>query len=145
MTPGSCAASRRLALARRLCISSLISVLLLVLAPWGRADEGGTVAQRAERWFESGRAAMLEGRFEAACEAFAQSQSLDPAAGTLVNWAVCLEARGQTASALTAYFAALASVRSQADPERELFIRQRITVLEPRVCRVTIAVPTDAP
>ncbi len=102
-------------------------------------------SQRAEQLFNEGRAAMAAEHFDVACSAFAESQKLDPAAGTLINWGVCLEAQGKTASAFAAYWAGLASNQLGSDPDRQRFVEERVGALEPRLCRVTIAVPADSP
>src|SRR5262249_55537702 len=45
----------------------------------------------AEALFRQGRQAMEAKDFATACPKFAESQRLDPAVGTLMNWATCEE------------------------------------------------------
>src|SRR6187399_1906805 len=144
MTLGSSIASRRERGARRLPAWSAGSCLVLLVAV-SRAEPVAADAERAERLFDEGRAAMAEQRFDVACGAFAESQKLDPAAGTLVNWGACLEAQGKNASAVEAYRASLASTQPGTDGERERFVGDRIAALEPRLCSVTVAVPPKPP
>src|SRR5512144_1872661 len=49
----------------------------------------------ASRIFQQGRDLAKLGRFAEACELFARSYGLDPALGTAVNLADCLEREGQ--------------------------------------------------
>jgi len=113
---------------------------LVLLASVSTAEPETTDAQRAERLFEEGRAAMEKHSFAFACAAFAESQKLDPAAGTLVNWGACLEAQGKLASALEAYRKSLSTTEPGTDPDRARFVGERIAALEPRLCHVTVAV-----
>jgi hypothetical protein len=124
--------------ARQLAAWGLASGLLLA-APVSQAEPTAADAERAERLFDDGRAAMAEQSFDFACAAFAESQRLDPAAGTLVNFGACLEAQGKIVEALQAYRSSLASAAPGIDPDRERFVEARIAALEPRVCRVIIS------
>ena len=123
--------------ARQLAAWCLASALVLSVSA-SRAEPATTDAQRAERLFEEGRTAMEQQSFDFACAAFAESQRLDPAAGTLVNWGVCLEAQGKLLSALAAYRSSLSSAATGSDPDRERFVEDRIAALEPRLCSVTV-------
>ena len=53
----------------------------------------------AQSLFEEGRQLMSNGKFAEACPKFESSYKLDPAAGTLLNLAVCHEKVGRTAAA----------------------------------------------
>jgi hypothetical protein len=144
MTLGFCVASRVATYLRAARMVRVAAGLVLVAAT-ASAEPAAVESERAERLFDEGRAAMAEEHFDVACAAFAESQKLDPAAGTLVNWGVCLEAQGKTASALAAYWASLASGALGTDRERERFVRERVDALAPTLSRVTIAVPEDSP
>ena len=61
------------------------------------ADE--TPVQRAERLFGEGKSALEAGHYAEACPKLAESQSLDPAAGTLLALGLCHEGEGKTATA----------------------------------------------
>src|SRR5262249_46236771 len=56
-------------------------------------------AAMAEKLFDEARQLMLGHTYDEACAKFAESERLDPAAGTLLNLAVCHEAQGRTATA----------------------------------------------
>jgi tetratricopeptide (TPR) repeat protein len=141
MTLGSSGGSSGARWARQLAARCLASGLVLSTAV-SQAEPVVVAADaaRAERLFDEGRLAMEEHSFAFACAAFAESQKLDPAPGTLVNWGVCLEAQGKIASALEAYKASLSGATPGADPDRERFVEDRMAALEPRLCRVTVTV-----
>lgn len=86
---------------------------------------------------------MREKRYEEACSAFEASEALEHAAGTLVNWGVCLEAQGKTASAWRVFRESLALGQARPDEARERFARERLARLGPLVCRMRL-VPTSA-
>ncbi len=92
----------------------------------------------AEALFLQGRTALDAGDFKAACEKFAESQRLDPGAGTLMNLATCEEQRGRLASAWQRWQEALTYL-AQKD-ERVAFVKSRLKVVEPQVPWLTITV-----
>jgi hypothetical protein len=112
-------------------------------AAWAEANTPD--AERAEELFQAGRLAMSEGRYSVACSDFAQSQHLEPAAGTLVNLAVCFEAQGKTASAWGAYRAVLSLSLQTADADRERVARARLDALGPALCRLVLDLPAAPP
>ena len=117
--------------------TSFLPVLALLLwAAPAAADE-----TEGARLFREGRAAMLEGRFDAACPKIAESQRLEPHVGTLLNLAACHERQGKVAGAWVEYQKALTAARADGQPERARLAQQRIDVLEPRVPWLTIVPP----
>src|SRR5690606_14140042 len=86
--------------------------------------------------FREGRDALAAGRTEEACAKFAESHRLDPAAGTLINWAACEEKLGRLASAWEKWQRALANL--PAGDERRKGVEQRARALEARVPKLTI-------
>ncbi len=97
----------------------------------------------AEALFREGRRDMERRDPAAACKKFAESQRLDPAPGTLLNLAECEEAQGRLASAWTQLRAALDQFPAR-DPRRPL-AQRRVQALEPRVPKLTVRLPSDAP
>src|SRR5262249_43356511 len=77
-----------------------LALALLVAAPLARAQSNKVAA---EALFEEGRRLMSEGKVADACPKFADSQSLDPSPGTLLNLASCYEKMGMTATAWATY------------------------------------------
>src|SRR5207253_70623 len=92
--PSSCT----LWLVRRISCCLLLSQLLCAQAGAQTRDP-----TRAESLFWQGRAAFDAGNFSEACGKFAASEALDPARGTLFNWARCEEQLGQLASSRRHY------------------------------------------
>lgn len=97
----------------------------------------------AEALFLQGRRAMEQHDPETACAKFAESQRLDPAAGTLLNLAQCEEARGRIASAWTTYREALEQL--PAGDARRAFAKKRLGLIEPRLPRLIVRLHPDAP
>jgi hypothetical protein len=97
----------------------------------------------AETLFFAGKGLMEAKRYHDACIKLAESYRLDPAAGTLLNLAVCHEAEGKTASAWGEFRQALADARRMNRPDREQLAQDRIKALEPDLPFLTITVPAD--
>lgn len=115
--------------------------LVVLLSPIALAQ--GQDAAAAESLFRDAKAAEQRGDYAAACGQFAESQRLDPAAGTLLNLADCEEHLGKTASAWEHYI----SVRDQLKPgdERLPYAQARIAALEGRLPRLALRLPPGAP
>jgi hypothetical protein len=118
------------------------AVVCVALATPARAERPVDAAA-AEQLFERGRTAVEHGDYETACNAFAESQRLDPGAGTLLNWANCEATLGRVASAWYHFneAAALLSPRDQ----RVRFVRSKLRDLAPRLPRVTVRLAESVP
>jgi len=92
----------------------------------------------AGRIFQQGRDLAKLGRFDEACELFARSYGLDPALGTAVNLADCLERQGQLRRAW-ALFDVVAR-NSQKIQSRAKLARERADALLARLATVVIKV-----
>lgn len=100
----------------------------------------------AEQLFQEGRQLMQEGKYKEGCPKLAQSQRLDPAAGTLLNLGECYEKNNQLASAISSYKQAWELARERKRSDWTSFAEERMRALEPRVPRVRIsgALPAGA-
>lgn len=97
----------------------------------------------AELLFREARKALDAGRTEEACVKFAESQRLDPAAGTLINLAACEEKLGKLASAWEKWQQALRAL--PADDERRGPVSERAAALESKLPRLEIRLAEGAP
>jgi hypothetical protein len=98
----------------------------------------------AEELFLAGRAAMESGDLKTACKRFEESERLDPAAGTLINWAECLNRQGSLVASLLKWTEALDALPPS--DERRAGAEERIVALRLRVPRLEIhAVPSTPP
>jgi len=97
----------------------------------------------AEELFVEGRAAMDRGDFTTACRRFEESERLDPAAGTLINWAECLNREGKPASSRLKWREALDALSP--NDERRTAAAERIAALESSVPRLEIRMDPAAP
>jgi hypothetical protein len=100
----------------------------------------------AEALFERGKTLMDQGHTVEACAAFAESQRLDPAGGTLLRLALCREAEGKLASAWLGYTEVVRTSREgTGEPaklqERIRIAREHLAAIERRVPSLVIAVP----
>ena len=95
----------------------------------------------AEGAFRRGRDLMAEGRVEEACAAFAESQRIDPALGTLLNLAECEARLGHHAKAWGLFTEVLAWSRRKENHEREKVALERLATLRPQLAVVVIEAP----
>jgi serine/threonine-protein kinase len=114
---------------------------LALLAPAAYAQDASSQAA-AQALFEQARKLMADGNFAEACPKLAESQRLDPGAGTLLNLGQCYEKSGRTASAWVTFkdAAAAADLRHRADWSARA--RERAQALEPTLSRLVIDVPS---
>jgi hypothetical protein len=98
----------------------------------------------AEVLFRQGRDLMAAGKLAEACNAFAESQKLEPAITTLLNLAGCREKLGQIATAWGLFLDAERQTRSASDAAGQQLhsvALDRAGKLETRVSKLTINVP----
>src|SRR5258708_39530923 len=109
-------------------IALLASAALLAGASNAGA-QGASDAATAQALFDAGRTLMSAGNYAAACPKLADSQRLDPGAGTLMNLAACYEKNGQTASAWATFLEAAPAARAGGHPEWEAHAKERAAAL----------------
>lgn len=105
----------------------------------------------AEAAFNKGLADMQAGRYETGCPALAESQRLDPRAGTLFTLAECENKRGKIATALGHYRDFLALVEGM-KPDQKARQAERVKIaqsqkaaLDDKVPTLTVTVQAGAP
>lgn len=133
----------RLAL-RRLMMNSpralvLCSFVSTTVPAWAQTADTAT----AEVLFQQGRELLTAGRIVEACAKLAESQRLDPATGTLLSLADCLEQDKKFASAWSAFAGVETRARAQNRPDREQVARDRAAALRPRLSTLEIRVPAE--
>lgn len=122
--------------------ASVAGAFALVL--WASAARAQPIdAAAAEALFREGRSAFDSGDYPKACAKFAESQRLDPGAGTLINLAACREKLKQLASAWEAWQQALTWL-PRGDP-RIPEVKRRADSLEARVPKLVIELAPGAP
>jgi hypothetical protein len=124
----------------RSALALLIAVAALSLSGACLAGAPGS----ADALFDEGAALLKAGKVEQACGKLAQSQSVEPAIGTLGLLAYCHEQSGKLATAMREYgeVAELAHLASQA--EREKIARERVAELATRVSRLSLVLSEPA-
>ena len=121
--------------------AQLLPAILVVLIATARAQPRDVVAGEAR--FQSGRAALERGDYAGACQEFEASNIADPATGTLLNLAACLEKLGRLAAAWQRFHEAAQQLAP--DDERLAVANARIASLERRVPRLTLVLASDVP
>jgi len=91
----------------------------------------------AEAAFREGRTLMQSGDLEKACAKLAESQNLEPAAGTLLNLAECQEKRGLSASAWSTYQEAAKASNARGRADWEKLAKTKADALSKIMPRVT--------
>ncbi len=119
-------------------ISFVLASLALLVAHPARADESASTVATA--LFEDAMTLMKDGRYAEACPKLRESHRVDPAGGTILNLAICLEKEGKTASAYVAYDEAVAQAMKDGNRERETSARERLAYLKPLLSNVIIVV-----
>jgi hypothetical protein len=99
---------------------------------------------QAAALFREGREAAGAGDYELACRRFAESESLDPRVGTLINLALCDEGRRKLAAAYRYWQQATDFARATSD-ERAGYCAEQLARIDLRVPRLTIRLEGDAP
>jgi hypothetical protein len=121
--------------------SWLVLTALSFAAPARAATPSDAAASQA--LFERGRQAAERGELALACASFAESQRLDPGAGTLMNWATCEARQGKLASAWQHFSEAAALLRPGDD--RAAFVDRQIRALAARLPRLAVRLAKAAP
>jgi len=127
----------------RLLVALSCSTALVVLAHTTpvAAQTASPNSVTAETLFNEGRQLMQKRDYAAACPKLAESQRLEPAPGTLINLAECLERNGQTASAWVAFRSAAQLRRARGDTSAAQSLEVHATELESQLFRHTTVVP----
>lgn len=121
-------------LARNGSIAGLLLTAMLA-AVEARAD---AAAEEAERLFVEARKLLDRGENDRACDLLEQSYALEEADGTLVNLAICEDARGKLAKAIEIYETVLVRAQRQKNQDRLDLAKVQLTLLKLRASRVRL-------
>ena len=98
---------------------------------------------RADELFKAGRALAKDAKWSVACPKFEESQRLDPAPGTLLNLGVCHARTGKNALAYAELAESLSIAQRAKRADRVTIAHDELTLLEPKIARVTMNAPTE--
>ena len=118
----------------------LAFTLLFPTQAWAEVAE--TAAAIAA--FDDAAELMQAGQVESACAKYKESYTLDPQLGTLLHLGYCQEQLGRFASAWSAFRDA-ADWAKKLDDKRYALAYERAKMLEPRLSRLQLTLPTDLP
>jgi hypothetical protein len=121
--------------------SSALTLLLALLSASSPALGQTRDPATAEALFRQGRQAVEAQDYARACPKFAESQRLDPAVGTLMNWAACEEKLGKLASAWQRWREAIDALPPKDD--RLTYAEQRVAEIEKRLPKLVVALVGD--
>ncbi len=126
-------------------VPSIFLAGMLCYQPFAQAQARQATQREAiaESLFIEGKKLMRQKKFEEACDKFSASHQIDPALGTLLNLAVCLEKMGKTASAWSKYSDVIARAKIKKDKSRESYARKRLKKLEPQLLYAKIVVSQE--
>lgn len=102
-----------------------------------------TATAQAQNLFDEGRRLLAGGKIAEACLAFEASEKLDPVVTTQLNLASCREQNNQLASAWAAFVEAERMAHAAGNGKLEKVANGHARKLQPRLSRLTIAVPPD--
>jgi serine/threonine-protein kinase len=132
-----------------LAVQGLLSLLGAGTAYAQPSEDSKRDPIAAETLFTRGKQLMDQGHVHEACEAFMESQRLDPAGGTLLRLALCREADGKLASAWLEFTEVVRVSQAAAGEqgklaERVRLARQHLQSIEPRVPKLVVAVAPES-
>jgi len=129
----------------RICFSLIVAVVYLALPRLLAAAEEPVSSAAAQTLFDEGRALLDAQRVSEACQKFAQSQRLDPSAGTLLNLAVCHEQEGKLASAWLEFSESWSIALREGRDDRARLANERMTQLKERLSWLLIRLTASSP
>lgn len=117
-------------------------VVALCLVPRvALAGEPAHARGRADELFKEGRALLDANKLDEACPKLAESQRLDPGAGTLLALALCHEGQGKTATARKELEEAARLGRSVGRNDLADAAEKRARAMEPQLSRLVVRMP----
>jgi hypothetical protein len=118
--------------------------LTLTASSFAFAEPTSAERNLAESLFQDGKSLMAEGKVSEACPKLAESNRIDPGAGTLTALALCHRAEGRTASAWSEFREVISLARRDGRKDREQVAQDNIAELEPKLSRLKVIVDPNA-
>jgi hypothetical protein len=125
-------------------LAAAVVTVAFVLASAPLRAQSASDQAAAEALFKQARDLMTTGHYAEACPKLAESERLDPSAGTMLNLATCYEKNGQVASAWVTFKGAASAAQRANEPDRAKLARAKVTELEPKLATLTVVVPSGA-
>ncbi len=125
-------------------LAAAVVTVAFVLASTPLRAQSASDQATAEALFKQARDLMTAGHYAEACPKLAESERLDPSAGTMLNLATCYEKNGQIASAWVTFKGAASAAQRANEPDRARLARTKVTELEPKLATLTVVVPPGA-
>jgi hypothetical protein len=127
---------------RRVCLVALCSAASALAAPPAPQPPP---TQTAEQLFKRARDLLAAKKFSEACPLFEKSQAMEPALGTLLNLADCLEQEGKPASAFVVFNEAAGWASRTKEAKREEVALKRAQALKAKVTFVAVELAAPTP
>jgi hypothetical protein len=123
---------------KRTILAAVVTVTACCLPAVAHADE------HADALFREGRTLLDAKRYDEACPKLAESERLEPGAGTLLALALCHEAQGKTATAWSELREAAALGRKVGRADLAGAADKRAQAMEPSLAKLVVRVPEGA-
>jgi hypothetical protein len=120
--------------AKRLSIAIVLAGAFLAVPTLAHAQDADTL-------FKEGRALLDQKKYDEACPKLAESQRMEPGAGTLVALSLCHEGQGKTASAHDDLRQAAALGRKNGRNDLANAADKRAAALEPKLSKLVVRLP----
>ncbi len=128
---------------KKLSVSVAFALALAALPGVAHADDAAKPGPRAEALFKEARALLDAKKYDEACPKLAESQRLDPGAGTLLALALCHEGQGKTATAWAELDEAAKMGRKVGRQDLASAAEKRARIMEPQLAKLVILMPKD--
>src|SRR5215468_6268206 len=125
-----------------------VGTFLIMWVVTGRAQAQtpeGRSSVLAEQLFYQGQDLVKAGNWVEACPKFEASLRYAPVLGTELNLATCYEHIGKLASAWGLYRESVELAKKAGDTKRAEYAQKQATALEPRLPKLAISAPANAP
>jgi len=120
----------------------LCAAISLALCPRAASAESES-SERAQRLFDEARTLMKDGHYAEACPKLAESQTLDPGGGTILNLGICLRRQGRNSAAWETLQQALAQARTDGRADRQRTAEKQLAELNTVLSRLVLRLSPD--